>query len=223
MDSLNQQVYPNFELVVVDGGSWDRSRLLIDEYRESFPITGLINETRNLGFVRNLGAKAARGEILFFTNSDVVLPWNLLNHIAFEFADFRLQALSGRTIPINGGALCFAGYHCFDLLRLMFSRLGCFSPSGNFLAIRKHLFWGIGGFPEIKVNEDGELGSRISQARAAVKFDWDLRVWHFAKRFRRGSLKTLLFYSYVFGNFSLKLKRILKHIERKSAREFDEN
>lgn len=223
LGSLNQQVYPDFELVVVDGGSWDKSRSLIDGYRENFPITGLINETRNLGFVRNLGARATRGEILVFTNSDAVLPWNLLNHVAFQFMDSRLQALSGRTIPVNGGALCFASYHCFDVLRLFFARLGRFSPSGNFLAIRKEVFWKMGGFPQVKINEDGELGSRLSQARARVRFDWNLRVWHFAKRFKRGALKTLLFYSYVFGNFSPKLKRVLKHIEGKSAREFDGN
>lgn len=211
------------ELVVIDGGSWDKSRSLIDEYKESFPITGLINETRNLGFIRNLGARVARGEILVFTNSDAVLPWDLLSNVAFQFMDSRLQALSGRTIPVNGGALCFAGYHCFDFLRLLFVRLGRFSPSGNFLAIRKEVFWKMGGFPEVKVNEDGELGSRLSRARAAVRFDWRLKIWHFAKRFRKGPLKTLLFYSYVFGNFSPKLKRILKHIERKSAMEFDEN
>jgi glycosyltransferase involved in cell wall biosynthesis len=220
---LAQQSWRGFELIVVDGGSADNSREIVDAYSEAFDCgcTKLINTRRNLGFIRNLGARAARGEILLFTNSDAVLPRNLLKYVAAEFEDPVLQALSGRTIPLDGGALCFAGYHCFDLLRLLFFRLGRFSPSGNFLAIRRELFWKVGGFPEVKVNEDGELGSRISRARAAVKFEWRLKVWHFAKRFKRGSLKTLLFYSYVFGNFSPKLKRVLKYIEGKSSREFD--
>lgn len=222
--SLAQQSWRGFELVVVDGGSADTSRELVDLYAEAFDYgcTKLINTKRNLGFIRNLGARAARGNILMFTNSDVVLHRNFLRYVAFEFAiDPRLQALSGRTIPIGGGALCFAGYHCFDFLRLLFSKLGKFSPSGNFIAIQKELFWKVGGFPEIKVNEDGELGSRISRARAAAKFDWSLKTWHHAKRFRRGALKTLLFYSYVFGNFSPVLKRVLKHIQLKSSREFN--
>lgn len=223
--SLRRQKYRSFELVVVDGGSTDQSRNIIDGYRFFLPITGLINLTRNIGFVRNLGAKCAQGKLLLFTNSDAVLPSQLLMEIAVYFKmDPRLQALSGRTVPYNGGFLCFAGYYCFDLLRaFMARRMGRFSPSGNFLAIKKDLFWKLGGFSEARVNEDGILGRKISEfcrvhgGRAV--FDFGMSTGHFAKRWRN-PLKTLLFYSYVFGNFSSTLSYILKDIEEKSGEAF---
>lgn len=226
LNSLRRQKYRRFELIVVDGGSHDRSRHLIDLYRGYYDITGLINATRNIGFIRNIGASCARGGILLFTNSDAVLPAQLLLEIAFYFKmDLGLQALSGRTIPYDGGALCFAGYYCFDLLRaFMARRLGRFSPSGNFLAIRTDLFWKLGGFPETRVNEDGLLGQKIStycrvHGGRAV-FDFGMSTGHFAKRWNRGPLKTLMFYSYVFGNFSSRLKRILAPLEARSGRAF---
>lgn len=225
LESLAHQKYKNFELIIVDGGSTDGSRKVIDRYREKFDLLGLINETRNIGFVRNLGAKCARGELLFFTNSDAYLPSQLLLEISLCFKlDPTLQALSGRTIPFNGGSMCYAAYFCFDLLRaFMAKHFRKFCPSGNFLAIRASLFHLLGGFPEVKINEDGQLGEKISAycrvhgGRAAFYFS--LTTGHFAKRWKR-SLSTLLFYFYVFGNFNEHLKYLLKDIEAKSGEAF---
>jgi len=229
LGSLAAQGWKHWELVVVDGGSSDRSRQIISKWEKDTGIhcTKLINETRNLGFVRNWGARAARGDVLLFTNSDAVLPWDFLSDILQSFLDtFPLLALSGRTVPLEGGALCSLGYAAFDWLRWAFSKIGRFSPSGNFLAVRTVDFWRVGGFPEIRVNEDGVLGSRLSRyAREMgmkVKFDRRLLTYHFsAKRWKGKGLKTLLFYSYVFGNFSPFLKRILSPILKKSSREFN--
>lgn len=225
LDSLIRQRAP-FELIVVDGGSEDDSRNLIDTFRERIQITGFIDETRNLGYVRNKGAYAARGDPLLFTNSDAVLPDGLLFSIEAEFGkDKGLLALTGRTVPWEGGILCCFAYAAFDLMRWAFSKIGQFSPSGNFLALRAFVFWAVGGFPHLRLNEDGEMGIKLSDYSRArggkLKFHLGLYTGHWAKRFRRGFLKTLLFYSYVFGNFSPHLKRLLKKIEDKSSREFD--
>lgn len=230
LNSLAAQSWRYWELVIVDGGSSDRSRKVVSEWEKHAGIycTKLINETRNLGFVRNWGARAARGDLLLFTNSDAVLPPVFLYMIEriFDVNSSDLVALSGRTVPLGGGALCSLGYAAFDWLRWIFSKIGRFSPSGNFLAVRAANFWRVGGFPEIRVNEDGVLGSRLGKyARergVMVKFDRDLFTYHFsAKRWKGKGLKTLLFYSYVFGNFSPFLKRILSPILRKSSREFN--
>ena len=106
----------------------------------------------------------------------------------------------------------------------MANRMGRFSPSGNFLAVRAELFWQLGGFPLANVNEDGILGQRISrycrEHRLKARFNLDLKTGHYAKRFKRGPLKTLLFYSYVFGNFSPGLARFLAPVEKNSGEVF---
>jgi glycosyltransferase involved in cell wall biosynthesis len=226
MASLMIQQEP-FELVIVDGDSWDNSRSIVDRYRESFPITGLIDATRNLGYVRNKGAFCARGDPLIFTNSDAVLPAFLIGDIAHEFEkDPELLALTGRTISWDGGLICSVAYGCFDILRWLFARLGKFSPSGNFLAIRSSVFWAVGGFPHCKLNEDGELGLKLNEyarrKHGKLRFKMGFYIGHWAGRFKKGPLKSLMFYSYVFGNFSPGLKKVLQARQNKSARSFDD-
>jgi glycosyltransferase involved in cell wall biosynthesis len=224
LDSLIIQRNP-FELIVIDGGSTDHSRQLIDSFRERIQILGLIDETRNLGYVRNKGAYCARGDPLLFTNSDAVLPAGFLENISTEFQkDKGLLALTGRTVPWEGGILCRLAYASFDLLRWGFSKIGRFSPSGNFLALRAFVFWAVGGFPHCRVNEDGELGTKLSEYSrrhgGKLKFHLGLYTGHWAVRFQKGFLKTLWFYAYVFGNFSPHLKRLLKKLQTRSSREF---
>ena len=184
----------------MDGGSSDESLKIVDEFkgRTGASVVKLIDSTRNMGYVRNLGAKSASGQLLFFTNSDATFPCHLLQYVSLAFGDPDLQALSGSTVSYGGGALAFAAYFCFDRIRsFMANRMGRFSPSGNFLAVRAELFWQLGGFPLANVNEDGILGQRISrycrEHRLKARFNLDLKTGHYAKRFKRGPLKTLLF------------------------------
>ena len=225
LESLDNQSCWMFEVVVVDGGSTDGSRKLFDIYPALFPITKLLNRKRNLGFIRNLGAHSSKGNILLFSNSDAVFPTDFLEKILESFEDPRLLALSGRTIPLDAGSLTKASYFAFDKLRALFSRLGKFSPSGNFLAISRDAFFDLGGFPEDPVNEDSGLGDRIvDYARLKnlrFRFDQNICAAHHIKQ-RRSGWRTLLFYFYVFGNFSSDLKLILSPITRKRAREFNE-
>lgn len=233
LQSLHAQYVKDFELIIIDGGSVDDSRLIVDEFEQLHPeisIVKLISTVRNIGFIRNLGAMAARGEILFHTSSDVVLdPW-MLQKVLWHFKDPTLVSLTGRTKPISSSALSHIAYQSFDLLRWFFTklpnRLMKYRPGGNFLVIRKKVFEQLGGFPEVAINEDGLLGQRIDYYVYAthgfwVCFDLDLCVHHHVKRFEvKGGIKTVLFYFYVLGNMFPFLKPLLDPIERNSAAQF---
>lgn len=230
--SLAAQRFGDFELILIDGGSTDESLEICERFQGKFPIRILIDRTPNIGFIRNLGSKYARGEILFHTSSDVILDLWLLNEIAFQFMkDPRLVSLTGRTKPVGSQLLCHVAYQSFDLLRWLFTKLPGslrkFRPGGNFLAIRKNIFNFVLGFPEVAINEDGLLGQKLDLFLLEmahgykVKFDLGLYVHHHVKRFeQRGSLKTILFYLYVLGNMAPILKPLLYKIEAHSAEVF---
>ncbi|MHB8382349.1 MAG: glycosyltransferase family 2 protein [Candidatus Binataceae bacterium] len=70
LESLTRVVYPNFEVVIVDDGSRDRTA----EISMEFPQFRLIRQpNKGLAIARNAGAHAARGEIIAYTDSDCVV------------------------------------------------------------------------------------------------------------------------------------------------------
>ena len=232
--SLEKQDFNDFELIIVDGGSTDGSLEILKKFSDehaSYPIIKLIDTTRNIGYIRNLGSKSARGKILLHTSSDVILdPWVLWS-VDLAFQDPQLISLTARTKPITTQILCHLAYQGFDLLRWFFTKLPGsmrkYRPGGNFFAIRAKPFWFVKGFPEVKINEDGLLGYKIDlflQEMAhgyKVKFDLGMCAHHHVKRFeQRGSVKTILFYLYVFGNLFPFLKPLLYKIEAHSAEIF---
>ncbi|MEC7584192.1 MAG: glycosyltransferase family A protein [Planctomycetota bacterium] len=71
--------YPNFEVVVIDDGSTDNSAELARKFDVDLRIQP---ENGGAGKARNAGAAAAKGEFIFFTDSDCVVPPDILHKAA---------------------------------------------------------------------------------------------------------------------------------------------
>jgi GT2 family glycosyltransferase len=71
LDSLRQQTYRAFEVILVDNGSTDDSIALI---REEYPEVRLVQSAHNGGFIwgNELGLRVARGEWIALLNNDTV-------------------------------------------------------------------------------------------------------------------------------------------------------
>lgn len=74
IESLLQQNYPNFEIIVVDDGSTDRTREILSDFASRNEIIFLKQNHLGPGHARNLGVSCAGGYILVFVDSDMVFP-----------------------------------------------------------------------------------------------------------------------------------------------------
>jgi len=84
IDSILAQTYPDFELLVIDDGSTDRSREVVRLYHD--PRIRLVCNETNEGIpkTRNTGVRLARGEYLAFLDSDDwAYPERLAKQVAF--------------------------------------------------------------------------------------------------------------------------------------------
>lgn len=71
IDSLLDQSYPDFELVLVDDGSTDSSGNICDEYAEKdLRIKVLHSVNQGVSMARNLGLSVVRGKYVNFVDSD---------------------------------------------------------------------------------------------------------------------------------------------------------
>ncbi|WP_165171954.1 glycosyltransferase family 2 protein [Adlercreutzia sp. ZJ242] len=70
--SLARQTYRNFEAILVDDASTDRTLELLEQHGDSLPSCKIIRHERNQGLsgARNTGLEAARGDYIGFVDSD---------------------------------------------------------------------------------------------------------------------------------------------------------
>ncbi|MGW3987857.1 glycosyltransferase [Streptomyces sp. NPDC004830] len=101
VSSVRAQSRPAAEtLLVVDHNETLRDRLA-QEYKETGEVRVLANAgPRGLSAGRNTGIAAARGEIVAFLDDDAVAERDWLRHFAEAYADPRVMAVGGRTVPV---------------------------------------------------------------------------------------------------------------------------
>ncbi len=85
LNSIMLSNYKDYEIIVIDDGSSDGTRKIVKD----FPIK-IMHLKKNVGpaVARNIGARNARGEILAFIDSDVILEENTLKASLGKFAKF---------------------------------------------------------------------------------------------------------------------------------------
>lgn len=102
IDSILAQTFTEFELLLIDDGSPDKSGAICDEYASRDPrIRVFHKENGGVSSARNLGIEEAKGEWITFVDGDDYLKRNYLD--AFKFKEKKADLyLQGYINYING-------------------------------------------------------------------------------------------------------------------------
>ncbi|WP_029037680.1 glycosyltransferase family 2 protein [Salinimicrobium xinjiangense] len=95
MDSILNQTYRNFELIILDDASTDQSHEILEKYRDHEKVTQFLINRINTGspFVQwKKGLELARGEIIWIAESDDSCESN--------FLEVQVQQLGGGSISV---------------------------------------------------------------------------------------------------------------------------
>jgi glycosyltransferase involved in cell wall biosynthesis len=158
--SLLHQRYDDYELIVVDGGSSDRTVELAENYADR-----VIAYKGPVGAARNVGAKSSRGGILAFIDADTVAYASWLCAVSESFDDKSVVGATGPTLPMKSSTVDSFYYRTSTVnLQKILLWLGIPHIAGFNCAYRKDQFFKVGGFDETNVlSEDVRLSLKIKR------------------------------------------------------------
>ncbi|HBC99879.1 MAG TPA: glycosyl transferase [Lachnoclostridium sp.] len=166
------------EILFVDGGSTDRTLELID------PGYTVLHSEKGRGRQMNAGAKASRGDILFFLHCDSELPPKPLAEIRRVMRDHRAGCFG----------IAFRSHNFFMFTCRVISnhrvkdRKVMFGDQGIFVG--RELFFEVGMFPEIPIMEDYQFSLTLKEKRVKLGMA-GRRIYTSDRRFPKGTVPKL--------------------------------
>jgi glycosyltransferase involved in cell wall biosynthesis len=196
LSNLIEAVSNETEVIVVADGDTDGSWRVAEEFGAKvlrIPVCG------GPAQARNLGARAASGDILFFVDADVTVYSDTITQVANIFAcQPDLAALIGSYDDAPGANNFLSQYkNLFHHYTHQTASEQAFTFWGACGAIRREIFLQLGGFDESYRRpsiEDIELGYRISKAGHTIQLCKDLQVKHLKRWGVISLLRAELFY-----------------------------
>ncbi len=151
------------EVIVVDGGSSDRSVAIA----RSFANVSVIESKRGRARQMNAGAAAANGEVLLFLHADVSLPCDAAARIdqALDQKGAIAGAFRTWTVADFGGRRLGWVLHIADLR----SRYTSLPYGDQAIFVDAAVFREVGGFPDQPLMEDLEFSRRLKRRGKIIR------------------------------------------------------
>ncbi len=190
LESLMRLTYADYEVILVDDGSTDATA----EIAERFPLVRLIRqENRGLSAARNVGARAAKGAIIAYTDDDCVADPDWLTYLVRAMLDQDVVAIGGPNItPATDGwvARCVAASPGNPSHVMLDDRHAEHVPGCN-MAVRRDVLLDMGGFDTQfrQAGDDVDVCWRLLDQGYSIGFAPAAVVWHHRRCTVRDYLK----------------------------------
>lgn len=108
VESLLEQTYKDYEIILVDDGSSDSSGRICDNYAEKYEFISVIHkENAGLGMARNSGMDAAKGDYVYFIDSDDYLLPDTLESLYKRLCETKADTCFGGYVRVKDDKITF--------------------------------------------------------------------------------------------------------------------
>ena len=174
LDSLLLQTEKPEEVVIVDGGSKDRTLQILEKRNWELAKQGIkvliIVKKGNRAVGRNEAVRQATGEVIALTDAGCELDHNFLKQITDPFGNPKVEVVAGyyKAKTKTVFEKCVVP---FVLVMPDKLKPESFLPSSRSMAIKRNLFLKLGGFPEeCSDNEDYVFAQRLVKKGIKIHF-----------------------------------------------------
>ena len=205
LESLTQQAFKDFEVIIVEDGSIKPCKDVCDKYASILDLHYYAKENSGPGQSRNYGVERAQGEYVIILDSDVVLPNGYLQAVDNGINQHPSPNTHHPIIAFGGPD---AAHPSFTPVQKAISysmtsffttggirgggkaKLDKFYPRSFNMGIRRDVYQQLGGFTKMRFGEDIDFSYRIVEAGYMPRLLPDAWVWHkrrtdFRKFFRQ--------------------------------------
>jgi len=174
--SISEQSHSeDYEVVVVDGGSEDRTASIACELADKV----IIQKSPGIGGARRDGAKAASGDKLAFTDADTIVSEGWLEAISSNLD--RYDASTGPVVYRDQGVKSELIQRWRSMYRIFYLS-NFYYILGSNMAVRAGTYRQIGGHSDISLLDDYDLSLKLFRDKARVRHDPNQVVYTSSRR-----------------------------------------
>ena len=185
LESLNQQTFKNFEVVIVEDGSTIKSEYIVNQYKKNLNIHYFFKENTGPGLSRNYGFEKANGNYGIFLDSDCVLPPNYMFLVEQELTNNYSDAFGGpdkahESFTKLQKAINYSMTSFFTTggIRGGGEKMEKFHPRSFNMGYSREVFETTSGFSKMRFGEDIDMSIRIIENGFTTKLIKDAFVYH---------------------------------------------